>query len=48
MTRVQNPETVKKSEDTKYFGTIPSNEGGGNQQAEMYENIFEWLNAQSN
>lgn len=48
VTRVQNPETVKKSEDTKYFGTIPSNEGGGNQQAEMYENIFEWLNAQSN
>lgn len=47
VTRVQNPEAVKKSEDTKCFGTIPSNEGGGSQRAEMYENIFEWLNAQS-
>lgn len=50
VTKVQDREKILASDDTKEFGFVPCNDGGGCQEAAdencSYKNIFEWLNAQ--
>ncbi|MCD8368857.1 MAG: prolyl oligopeptidase family serine peptidase [Clostridiales bacterium] len=47
VTGIQNVAAVAASTDTVAFGTTPTNQGGGTETANGYNNLFAWLNAQS-
>ncbi len=47
VTGVQDRDAIAASTDDVTFGTTPSNDGGGSETADGYDNIFAWMNAQS-
>ena len=47
ITHVQDRNAIAATSGTDDFGQVPSNDGGGSENAGEYDNLFDWLNAQS-
>ena len=39
---------IKDSMDTKTYGFVPNNDGGGTVSPQGYATLFAWMNAQTN
>lgn len=48
VTKAQEPSVIKDSMDTKTYGFVPNNDGGGTVSPQGYATLFAWMNAQTN
>ena len=47
ITHVQDRNAIAATSGTDDYGQVPSNDGGGSENAGDFDNLFDWLNAQS-